>query len=208
MIIKSHCEKCNDVQVYSTKEKIKLAFSSIIKSTIVSFGLLFLFMLIMVGPKEIVNNIGVSLYLSSESIVDTNELRWEAINATKPCGDGLNVDSRCHAILLFSHLKYTRYVPASHYDVLQEPSETYHCGGDCKHMSMMFVAMMKSLGFSAQVQCNYEEEHCIAVVPNYWNYESIGGFMVIDLTIPGIYEISDAHDIWDYQDGINWGGKE
>lgn len=199
--VKWQCSNCGEVETYSTIEKIYYPIAKIILSLLVALGIVTFALILYYGPSEMISNLGVSTYLTINAKINTIELRHQAINATKLCREDYTTSSYCHAIMLYRHLNNLSYIPASLYDPILPISDTYKIGGgDCKAVSMLYVGMIKSLGFKAQVQC--DNDHCIAIVQNkdYGIYYK--EYLVADLTIPGLYEVDSYNEVWNYLDGV------
>lgn len=204
-IVKYKCNKCKYIKCYTKKEILTAHIKKTIFNVFVLFGILFLGAFIFIGPQTMLSTY-TSSALTFSSKVDTNYLREISIDVTSNCQtNNLESNAYCHGYTIFKNLSNIRYVPASFYKLLEDETDTYLQGGDCKHMSMLYVSMMRSLGFDAYIHCNQNKNHCVAILPNVHNYERLNGYIVVDLTVPGFYEMSSGTSPWDYlEEGIRY----
>ena len=203
-IIKYQCDKCDHIEPMSRKEARMRAIGRVFRETLVVLGIFFVMLLIIAGPVAVSENFA-NRFLTKQAKLDTDELRRVAINATELCVEERSTNSYCYAKHIYNHLSDMRYVPASYFKPIASPADIYQYGGDCKNMVFLYVAMMKSVGYQARMECRLATEHCVAVVPRYVDFEKQPGFAVVDLTIPGFYVMDDGDDIWSYQEqGDRW----
>jgi len=196
-VIKYTCDKCCYIKPYTKKELLIKQLFSIPKSLFLVLGFFTFIALLVVGPATVFGLYGSSM-LTYNTNLDSNYLRQLSINATSNCDGDMNTYSYCYASNIYEELDSLRYVPASQYKLLNSAENTYFYGGDCKHMSQLYVAMLKSVGFSAQVLC--KEDHCVAYVPHYDNYKRLPGFLIVDLTLPAVFLMEDGVPAWSYKE--------
>ena len=196
--IKYECANCDHIEVMSKKEVRGKIIGRLFRDIFISLGAFFALALIVAGPVTISESIANG-YLTRQAGLDTEELRRVAINVTELCVEERSTNSYCYAKHIYNHLDDMRYVPASYFKMIVDPEDIYEYGGDCKNMAFLYVAMMKSVGFTARMECRMAEEHCVVVVPRVVDFEKQPGFAVVDLTIPGFYAMDDGDDIWMYR---------
>lgn len=197
-IVKYICDKCGHSREFTRKEKIK---NNIIKSVTTFFfvmGVFFVLYLLMVGINRPLNDVVNGRYNILNNKLD-DEIRLLTIDITQDCD---NSDSFCYAREIYENVSDSRYVLASLNDLsgIYDPIYVYKNGGDCKSVSNMIVAMMRSVGFNGYVDCDYKESHCIAVIPYTKNNKYLGLKVVIDLTVPMYVILSDNQKNWDYME--------
>jgi len=197
-VVDYQCTKCRYVKRMTKKDLRKKLLIKVIRELFVVLGVAMLLLVIVAGPVSVVET-ATNRILTKNARVDTEELRRAAINATEKCIDERSTNSYCYGYHIYKHLSNLRYVPASYFKPISSPSDVYDYGGDCKNMAFLFVSMMKSVGFEAVMECDWEEEHCIALVPRYVDYEREPGYAVVDLTIPGFYSMDTGSDPWTYK---------
>ena len=203
MRIKHYCKECDSIELYSTKELIFGTIFKIIMSVLVVLGLFVVILMVVAGPGEVFGNVAISSYLTANAIA-SDDLRAVSINATKGCVND-STSSFCYTLELYDFLvnpenRDNRYVPSSLFNFVQDVDFVYDYSGDCKEVSVMFVAMMRSLGFKSRVDCDVDKGHCVAVIQNYNEYEKVDDdVFVVDLTGPLVIKI-DEGDVWGYLD--------
>jgi transglutaminase-like putative cysteine protease len=198
-LIKKHCKKCKHTEYYTDREFYIHVAKKTLRDILIFLGIVFILVIIVMGPTMTIDYVGSS-YLTLRDYPDTLEMRKVAINMTTQCIDAFAESNFCYAFAIYDSLKDERYVPASLYDLLQDPEMTLDYGGDCKHLSMLYTTLARSVGIRSRVMCSIEEEHCIAVVPRYTTQEyNHYEYAIIDLTMPGFFIVSSYEEIWDYQ---------
>lgn len=201
--IKYRCDNCGHIETLTARELKKNNILKYIYSLIFAVGVISVLIMIIFGPTMFFSSIASSI-LTIRSNIDVDELRHFSINASRNCVDDFSAYSYCYAYSLYGELQSIRYVPASQYKTLQDPLETLMYGGDCKHMGMLFVSLMKSVGFNSYVIC--DSTHCVVKVPHIDNYKKVdNGFAIVDLTIPGFFIMSENTNPWDYMtEGVRY----
>lgn len=188
-VVKNVCKFCGKAEEFTWKEKILLQLKNIVFGFMTACSLAFIFLLIYLGPDFVMDTALNAGYYHNNMKQD-DELRVLAMDITKEC-EGSHV--MCFSRELFDNVSQIRYVPTSKYRQLYDPLYVYEYGGDCKNTANMMVALHKSLGFTAFVECNHTAEHCVAIVRDDFN----DNFILIDLTIPLFTTIDDVQEVWE-----------
>jgi hypothetical protein len=197
--VKYRCDNCGYGHSYTKKEELSLAIKQFFISILLVIGMFTIIFFVVVGPIRTFDLVGGAVVSSFSSHGDYHELRRLAINYTESCRDrDYNTNSFCNGIQVYQHLNHLEYIPSSHYYPMNKLNETLQDGGDCKNLSVLYVEMMKSLGFDAEVVCSLKEQHCIAVLPYVINLKYQEQFAVVDLTIPEFYVMQEEENAWDY----------
>lgn len=183
--IKEICPHCDKAIKYTIKEKIILFIRNTIISLLVMLGLLFLFFLSLNGIEHTSYQFAELQYTRS-AIQNHDQVRFLAVNITKECN---GADKICLARSLFQNMSGIRYIPDSNYffDRTYDPIYVYNNGDDCEGLAQMYVTFAKSVGVNAKIQCG--DRHCVAIVTEEQAGKQVN--IVIDLTIPLAYQISD-----------------
>lgn len=200
-VVKEICPNCNKAIEYKKGELIWRYISKFFISLLVTLGIFFILYIAIVGVQKPLNDIVNAKFEYMNRATD-DDVRLLSLNITKECN---NANSMCYLAKLYRNVSDIRYVPSSLYDddAMYDPLYVYENGGDCKNSANMIVAMMKSLGFEAEVSCKTSENHCISKIPYTINDKSTGYFFVVDLTIPKILWMNDGEDEWNYMNYIN-----
>ena len=187
------CPNCGKGKPATKKEvAIDVGLKSIL-AILVMFGVFFLIQLVFIGPTDMFNTY-LSASFTSAAYGNSQELRGLALNLTSY--DGWN--SHIFAMDLLANIGDMRYVPTDLYHGMYGPMETLKEGGDCKQMSALFVALMRSSGYKAFIDCSIEHNHCVAKIPYTGNGNFYGGtYMVVDMTDDAFYIYDNSVNHWD-----------
>ena len=188
-MIKTHCEKCGNVEKYTTKEKIMIG----VRNFLVALGIVIVLLSIVVGPKTVIESLSTSMMIAySTNPNEHNTLREIVVNNT----DCLPNDTFCYAHGVFMHINHLEYVPASIISPVQNPLYTYKHGGDCKNTALLYSTMLRSVGINARMVCSIDYEHCVTKVP--YNRDK---YFIVDLTYneEGFWVMDGNTKFWDYR---------
>ena len=148
------------------------------------FGIYAAIFLVVIGvdyPIYQANELRYDHFAESHS----SELREIAIDI----GRGCRSDAYCWAESFYYNLSGIEYVYTGKNDRLYDPLFTYETmTGDCKQGTILFVALMKSVGFDAETKC--AAHHCVALIPNYDHNEEQPGYMLVDM----VNHVKERHD--------------
>lgn len=200
--IKYVCRRCNHVELCSKKD----IFSFFINQILLIVGLIAVCVIAVFGfivhQNPLTAGLSETISYSMTDVAKTYdmELRDVALNLTPNCTGGY---SECYIRSIYTGLEGLRYVPTSKYRILYHPLYVYNNGGDCRNTAILVVSLMRSLGFDAEVECNVNYGHCVAVVPlkNSWekNYDL---YVVADLANKEYFMKAKGQDFWSYYDQL------
>jgi len=201
-LIKKHkyvCSKCG----HKEKKKNKTLILETITTGLLIGQLCALFAVVVIGPMQILDMVsdGVTgVHRNYLAMQHNEELRAIAINYTTFDGyDGFKF-----AMDLASNLPRVRYVKSNRYDTYHDVLETFYEGGDCKHSAIMFVGMMRAIGYEAIIDCSSKYHHCVSKIP-YQRVDSYKPeYMIIDLTSDTIRVYNNSIDHWENSTQYNW----
>lgn len=193
--VKNFCQNCGYSQRYTKKEMFWFYLKGIFSMIIMAAGFLFIVFLIIVGPNTTLDMMSSSVMTKySIDYATQDELRSMAIEYAGPnCGD----DTMCYAKNIYDKTKEIPYIPASKMTPIQLKAINTLNGSDCKGLSILYTALMKSVGQDAIVLCSMKYEHCISRV----NINSTN-FLVIDLTGPTAVMMNSFQDEWEYMNNM------
>ena len=200
--VKHFCKNCG----HAEKLRLRDYFMVLVDEWLTIIGgfcvLLFISIWILNGSNPALTLSGEVLsndYTKFAKVYD-DELREIAMNFSSNCKGG---NSECYVHSIYNKLSRLKYIPASRYKILYEPIYVLNNGGDCKNTASLFVGLLHSMGFDAEVDCNLDFNHCIAKVPikeSWANIDDFEFYHVIDLTIPNMRRVSKNKDVWEYYD--------
>ena len=156
------------------------------------FGVVLIGIVILLGPIRFLNVVSSALLSKQISGGDLSELRVMALNYTKYDG----FDSFMFASELAQNLPRVRYSLPSKDRMFNDLKQTMESGGDCKASSMLFVALMHSVGYNAYVDCSIRDRHCVARIPHQSFQYKKSQYMIVDLTVDAIWIYENSVDHW------------
>jgi len=196
MKVKYRCNKCGYSEKYSKKDNIKNLFYSL-------FFCLGILWCIFMGVYYYMNksnfllddfNAIVSDKFTEFAIEHDDELREIALEFSKGCEGGFPL---CYVNSIYNNLENVSYIPTSKYRILYEPIYVLNTGGDCRNTATLVVALINSIGFEANVDCDLKEMHCVAVIPLItYGYNTYQEKAIVDLARHEIKIIHKDVDIW------------
>jgi len=166
----SYCPGCKEWELESTRDYLSRVGGYIL----MFFGLIMVGVIFLQGPAGTMD-MAVTSFLTWDARSHAGEMRALVLNLTEYEGE----DTFEFAKELMVSMDRVRYVPVSAYNMCESPEDCIEMGGDCKSISILFTAMMKSVGVDAIVDCNaFEAHHCVTKM---WDtdYEE---YMIVDLT--------------------------
>jgi len=190
-IVKNTCKNCGYSETFTKKELAIKYFLGLVKEIFFVLGILFIVLIILIGPSIFLDNFGSAIMMKSmENNVGKNELRTLAINWTEgTCSD----KTLCYAEKIFNHTKNIPYVPASKFELVSSNLSESFKGNDCKNTAILYTALMRSVGQDTQVICSVKYAHCVSKV----NIDSTN-YLIIDLTGPKAYLMNNTQQPWTY----------
>lgn len=202
-IVKYRCDECEHVACYTKTELRKNLFFKLLRDFLTLAGAVFLLLILILGPMNVAGQF-TGAFLTKQANLDTDLLRQVAINASAPCLENNPMSSYCYGYWIAKELSTIPYVPASLYRPLNSLEDTYLYGSDCKNTAILYAAMMRSVGFDAQVVCDYTEEHCVTLFPLIEYSEPEYTYAIVDLTVPMLFKMRPDQDPWEYYDEGVW----
>lgn len=191
MPIKARCKKCNNITEYKWYELLWM----VINRAFFALGILFVISMVFIGPTRFVNTFSTAM-LTDQAEDNMLELRHLALNYTTY--DGFNSFEFSNDLMM--NMPKMRYALASYGYIMHDVDETINYAGDCKAQSVVYAAMMMSVGYEAFVDCSVMHHHCVVKIP----YQKFGGakemYMIVDPTADtaAIYNNSINH--WEEPD--------
>lgn len=183
--VKHYCENCGHAEKVTWQDNLVV----IISSLAVALSILFILLLVTVGPVSLINMYVTGFITYNARINHPDEYREVAINLTRICdGDPSNKD--CLAWALFYSLKDDyRYVPDSLLKIQKfDLEKVMNEGSDCKYAAGLYTTLARSIGVDARIEC--DASHCVSVIPFNNTHKT-----VVDLTAPVAYNIR-IKDSW------------
>lgn len=186
--IKYVCKKCTHVEFCSTKDKVKLFFFNFL----LALGIVLLILVIILGPVRLADTL-VTVRLQAATL-NTNDLDLRNIVFNYTEYDGYNSFGVAEELVM--NLPRIKYSLSSKNILFHDLSDTWSSKrGDCKEVSILFTALMNSVGYDAFVDCSAKDKHCVVRVPEQSFTENEGRYAVVDLTADSfiIYDSSVNH---------------
>ncbi len=197
--VKEICPKCGTAIEYTKKEKLIKSIVNSLTSILMVMGILFIIYLSLVGIGKPLNDMtNAQFRIMSRDKADEMRLIALDILEDEDCG----ANSVCYASRIYANVSKIKYVPSSLFEAngMYDPLYVYENGGDCKNTANMYVTMLNSVGIKADVDCSFEEKHCVSVVPFLINDDYMNKRFVVDLTIPMVVFLEDGEEVWEYYD--------
>jgi len=193
------CEKCGfENKVSGWKFLFKFVGSFII-AMLCLLGIFALGQITVLGTSDTINTFLTAGFMSVGN-PDNEMLRNYALDLTTYDG----FDSFEFALDLKEHMPRVRYVPTNLFGGMATIEYTLQYGGDCKHVSSLFVALMRSVGYKAYVDCSYEYAHCVAKIPSISNLEYPDHYMIVDLTNDMVRIYKNDVDHWENKEDVEY----
>lgn len=158
--VRYRCESCG----YAAQAKGKDYALHFVRSAFIFLGIVFLGFMVMIGPVT-VSEMMVGESISQYAAQNSKGLSLIGSSVTN-VNDTMGLKgTKKTAYQLFSSLNGLSYVNQGLYDTIQPPRQTLKTGGDCDELAMLYVGVMRNMGYDAEVDINTGHRHAIAVVP-------------------------------------------
>jgi len=189
--VKYHCEACGFARKPTRKEFFWAMFQRLLLTTFVFLGVLFVVYVALSGISPVMQTFSGGLVGFGGLLVrDGFDYRMVASEMVGDCGD----DSLCSATRIYDNLSALPYVPDGVNKFgLYSPAEVLSIGGDCKHTSLLYTNLVRSVGVDSVVVCSVKYRHCVSKLTTQ------NGVFAVDLTAPAVYR-ADSVDFWGYVD--------